>query len=172
MAGSEGMISSLQERETWDAARTTLLLTDHQPVSMETPARIQVEVEHWIERERGSGRECRQQGNNNSNDTNQYGFRDTDLEQHMATRQRNGEENREHTCTSSNSTKLMTQREQYRRFHKAFAAGSADLCCSHRGNIRSSGRGSQSPTGRRGIHPSLSFTTNSKGPGSESDPRC
>lgn len=46
MTGSEGMVSSLQEREAGDAASTTLLLTDHQPVGMETPARVQVEVEH------------------------------------------------------------------------------------------------------------------------------
>lgn len=46
VTGSEGMVSSLQEREAGDAASTTLLLTDHQPVGMETPARVQVEVEH------------------------------------------------------------------------------------------------------------------------------
>lgn len=62
VAGSEGMVSSLQERETWDAASPTLLLTDHQPVGMETPAGIQVEVEHWVKRERESGCECRQKG--------------------------------------------------------------------------------------------------------------
>lgn len=137
VAGSEGMVSSLQERETRDAASTTLLLTDHQPVGMETPARIQVEVEHWIKRERESGVcECRQKGKKIKI---QYGFRDTSLDKYMATRQRNCGENREHTCTSSSSTKLMTQREKYRRFHEAFTAGSADLFCSNRGNIRSSG---------------------------------
>lgn len=62
MAGSEGMVSSLQEREAGDAARTALLLTDHQPIGMETPARIQVEVEHWVKRERESGCERRQTG--------------------------------------------------------------------------------------------------------------
>lgn len=46
MTGSEGMVSSLQQREPRDAASTTLLFTDHQPVGMETPARVQVEVEH------------------------------------------------------------------------------------------------------------------------------
>lgn len=53
MTGSEGVVSRLQERETRDAAGATLLLTDHQPVGMETPARIQVEVEHWAQREGG-----------------------------------------------------------------------------------------------------------------------
>lgn len=56
MTGSEGVVSSLQERETRDAASATLLLTDHQPVGMETPARIQVEVEHWVQRGGGGGR--------------------------------------------------------------------------------------------------------------------
>lgn len=55
MTGSEGVVSGLQERETRDAASATLLLTDHQPVGMETPARIQVEVEHWVQREAESG---------------------------------------------------------------------------------------------------------------------
>lgn len=43
------MVSGLQQRETRDAAGTALLLTDHQPVGMETPAGVQVEVEHWEE---------------------------------------------------------------------------------------------------------------------------
>lgn len=81
------MVSSLQERETRDAASTTLLLTDHQPVGMETPARIQVEVEHWVKRERESGCERRQTGERKKK-KNQYGCSDTDLEQHRATRQR------------------------------------------------------------------------------------
>lgn len=58
VTGSEGTVSSLQERETRDAASTALLLADHQPVGMETPARIQVEVEHWAEKESESGCEC------------------------------------------------------------------------------------------------------------------
>lgn len=41
------MVSSLQQRETWYAPGTTLLFTDHQSVSMKTPARVQVEVKHW-----------------------------------------------------------------------------------------------------------------------------
>lgn len=46
MTGSEGVVSGLQQREPRDAASTALLFTDHQPVGMETPARVQVEVEH------------------------------------------------------------------------------------------------------------------------------
>lgn len=47
VAGREGVVSSLQERETRDAAGAALLLADHQPVGVETPARIQVEVQHF-----------------------------------------------------------------------------------------------------------------------------
>lgn len=55
VTGSEGMVSSLQQRETGDAASTPLLFADHQPVRMETPARVQVEVEHFggVDKERG-----------------------------------------------------------------------------------------------------------------------
>lgn len=49
MTRSEGVVSGLQQRETGHAASTPLLFTDHQPVGMETPARVQVEVEHWEE---------------------------------------------------------------------------------------------------------------------------
>lgn len=52
MTGSEGVVSGLQQRETRDAASTALLFTDHEPVGMETPARVKVEVEHWEETER------------------------------------------------------------------------------------------------------------------------
>lgn len=54
MTGSEGVVSGLQQRETRDAASTALLFTDHQPVSMEAPARVQVEVEHWEEKGGGT----------------------------------------------------------------------------------------------------------------------
>lgn len=47
MTGSEGVVGGLQQRETGDAASPPLFFTDHQAVSMETPARVQVEVEHW-----------------------------------------------------------------------------------------------------------------------------
>ena len=56
VAGSKGVVSGLQERETRDAASAALLFTDHQPVGMETPARVQVEVEHW------GGGQSREQG--------------------------------------------------------------------------------------------------------------
>lgn len=49
MTGSEGMVGSLQQREARDTASTALLFTDHQSVGMETPAGVQVEVEHWEE---------------------------------------------------------------------------------------------------------------------------
>lgn len=47
VTGSEGMVSGLQQREPGDIAGTALLFADHQPVRMETPAGVQVEVEHW-----------------------------------------------------------------------------------------------------------------------------
>lgn len=53
MTGSEGVVSGLHQGQTWDAASTALLFADHQPVGMETPARVQVEVEHWGETGRG-----------------------------------------------------------------------------------------------------------------------
>lgn len=53
----------------------------------------------------------------------------------------NGEESREHTCTSSNSTKLMTQREIQKVSRGVRSGGGADLFGSNRGNIRSSGGG-------------------------------
>lgn len=43
------MVSGLQQRETGDAAGAALLFVDHQPVGMETPAGVQVEVKHWEE---------------------------------------------------------------------------------------------------------------------------
>lgn len=55
VTGSQGVVRRLQERETRDAASAALLLADHQPVGVETPARIQVEVEHWVQREGGGG---------------------------------------------------------------------------------------------------------------------
>lgn len=49
VTGSEGVVSGLQQRETGDTAGTALLFADHQPVGMETPARVQVEVKYWEE---------------------------------------------------------------------------------------------------------------------------
>lgn len=66
VAGSEGVVSGLQQRETGDAASTALLFTDHQPVSMETPARVQVEIEHFGRgvhtAEKRAGRKIERQG--------------------------------------------------------------------------------------------------------------
>lgn len=61
------MVSSLQQRKTGDAASTSLLFADHQPVRMETPAGVQVEVEHFwggVERwtKKGEGRRSRYEG--------------------------------------------------------------------------------------------------------------
>lgn len=50
VTGSERMVSSLQQGETGDAAGAALLLVDHKPVGVETPARVQVEVQHWQEK--------------------------------------------------------------------------------------------------------------------------
>lgn len=47
VTGSESVVSGLQQRETGDASSSALLFVDHQPVGMETPARVQVEVKHW-----------------------------------------------------------------------------------------------------------------------------
>lgn len=49
VTGSKGMVSGLQQRETGDASGAALLFVDHQPVGMETPAGVQVEVKHWEE---------------------------------------------------------------------------------------------------------------------------
>lgn len=56
------MVSSLQKRETGDAASTALLFTDHQPVCMETPTRVQVEVEHCRDRRESKERGGREGG--------------------------------------------------------------------------------------------------------------
>lgn len=58
MTRSEGVVGGLQQREAGDAPSTALLFADHQPVGMEAPAGVQVEVEHWAET--GGGERTRQ----------------------------------------------------------------------------------------------------------------
>lgn len=64
MTGSEGVVSGLHQGQTRDAASTALLFTDHQAVGMETPARVQVEVEHWEDTRREDAAEKRKGGGN------------------------------------------------------------------------------------------------------------
>lgn len=77
MTGSEGVVGGLHQRETGDAASPPLFFTDHQAVSMETPARVQVEVEHWrwggetrregtAEKKEGGGGRSRREGRGNT----------------------------------------------------------------------------------------------------------
>lgn len=49
MTGGEGVVGGLQQRKAGDAAGAALLLADHQPVGVETPARIQVKVQNLDE---------------------------------------------------------------------------------------------------------------------------
>lgn len=47
VTGSERVVGGLQQGQTGDAAGAALLFIDHQPVGVETPAGVQVEVQHW-----------------------------------------------------------------------------------------------------------------------------
>lgn len=49
VAGGEGVVGGLQQREAGHAAGAALLLADHQPVGVETPARVQVKVQNLEE---------------------------------------------------------------------------------------------------------------------------
>ena len=71
VTGSESVVGGLQQRETGDAASPPLFFTDHQAVGMETPARVQVEVEYWRwggDKERGHGRKKGKRGRGGEED--------------------------------------------------------------------------------------------------------